>query len=60
MSDKPKLKAWSDDNLHVDQVVLFVLERLKTLWEKKKMLVTFSHNVFKGDFSQRRQKFSLS
>ena len=46
-----KLKAFADDksNVVIKSQFLFVIE-LKTLWEKKKMLVTsiffFSHSFF--------------
>ena len=52
--DWSKLKASADDKLNVNEKMEFVLEGLKTLLEKEKMLVTsifsFSNNVFKRLF----------
>ena len=46
-----KLKAFADDKIKVLKMFIFVVDRLKTLWEKEKMLVTiifsFPHTVFK-------------
>ena len=52
--DCSKLKAFAEDRIKI--LIIFVFDRLKTLWRKKKMLVTsilvtsiffFSLNVFK-------------
>ena len=49
--DWSKLKAFADDKINVANMMIFVFDRVKTLWEKEKMLVTsifsFSLNVFK-------------
>ena len=46
------LKASADDKLNVTKITIFLFDRVETLWEKKKMLVTsifcFSHSVFQG------------
>ena len=46
-----KLKAFAEDKINVNEKLKFGLRRIKTLWEKEKMLVTsifsFSHNAFK-------------
>ena len=60
----PKLIAFADDKLNNTQNIRFVFHRIeKTLWEKKKMLVTsiffFSHNVFKRFFPSVRPRLSL-
>ena len=59
----PKLKAFTDNKLNVTQDIKVSFIGWKTLWEKKKMLVTsiffFSHNVFKSLFPPAHQKSSL-
>ena len=45
-----KFKPFADDKITVTKKLKFVLGRVKTLWEKEKMLVTsifsFSHDFF--------------
>ena len=47
-----KLKAFADDKLIATKMTISLLIELKTLWEKRKMLVTniffFSHSVFQN------------
>ena len=49
--DWSKLTAFADEKFNLAEIFKFILEKVKTLLEKKKMLVTsifsFSHNVFK-------------
>ena len=49
--DVTKLKAFADDKIKVAQMTISVFDKVKTLWEKEKMLVTrifsFSYNVLK-------------
>ena len=53
-----KLKAFTDNNIYVDQMMglSLIFDRKKTLWDKEKMLVTiissFTHNVFKQLLTQ--------
>ena len=58
--DSSKLKEFADDIFKFDENGR---KLSKTLWEKKKLLVTsnfsFSHSVFKRLVSQGRQKVSL-
>ena len=50
--DQSKLKAFADDKIYVTQKLKFVIEWVKTVWEKEKMPVTsiffFSHIFFKS------------
>ena len=45
-----KLKAFADDKIKVDKVMIFIIGRVENIWVKEKMLVTsifcFSHHVF--------------
>ena len=47
----PKLGSFTNKKLNITQAIKFVFYRVKSLWEKEKMLVasifSFSHNVFK-------------
>ena len=58
-----KLKAFADNKIKVLKMMIFLyLIRLKTLWEKEKMLVisifSFSYNVFESCLFQRLGSFS--
>ena len=61
--DSSKLKKFADDNFKFDKNGRKLSNRVKTLWEKEKLLVTsnfsFSHSVFKRLVSQGCQKVSL-
>ena len=61
--DLSKFKAFADDKINVTKKMKFVLGRVKTLWEKEKMLVasifSFSLNVFKRLLSLGRYKLGL-
>ena len=50
--DLSKLEALADDKINVIEKLKIVIGRVKTMWEKEKMLVTsifsFSHNVGKS------------
>ena len=37
--DQTKLKAFADDKLNVTKMIISVFDRVKTLWEKEKLLV---------------------
>ena len=58
--DSSKLKEFADDNFKLDEKLS---KRVKTLWEKEKLLFTsnfsFSHSVFRNLVSQGRQKVPL-
>ena len=47
-----KLKAFADDKINLDQLMILSLKRVAILWENEKMLVTsiysFSHSVYKS------------
>ena len=56
--DWSKLKVFADNKIKVLKMMIFVFDRVENTVGKEKMLVTsifsFSHNVFKGLFTQGR------
>ena len=48
--DVTKLKAFADDKLNIDEMMISLFDRVETLREKEEMLITsifsFSHSVF--------------
>ena len=46
--DASKLKEFADDNFKFDENGRKFVNELKTLWEKKEKLLSFSCSVFKG------------
>ena len=50
--DQTKLKACADDKINVTQKLQFVIESVKTSWEKGKMLVTSIFLLFPQCFQQ--------
>ena len=63
ISDQTKLKAFADNKLNVTKMIISVFDRVQNMVGKGEIACTsnfsFSHLVFKGLLSQRRQKVLL-